>query len=108
MVSRATTIANANIQCPNILKEGELEADSPVIKESLITAADGKRYNTRHYNLQAIIAVGFKVNNPRAVQFRKWAAQIVKDYTIQGWTMDVERLKSGHRFTEDYFSASWS
>jgi hypothetical protein len=56
-----------------------------------------------HYSLQAIIAVGFKVNHPRAVQFRKWAGQIVKDYTIQGWTMDVERLKKGHRFTNEFF-----
>lgn len=67
--------------------------EAAVIKKYLITAADGKKYKTNHYNLQAIIAVGFKVNNERAVQFRKWAGQIVKDYTIQGWTMDVERLK---------------
>lgn len=60
-------------------------------------------HNTNHYNLQAIIAVGFKVNNDRAVQFRKWAGQIVKDYTIQGWTMDVERLKKGTLFTDAYF-----
>jgi hypothetical protein len=53
--------------------------------------------------LQAIIAVGFKVENPRAVQFRKWAGQIVKDYTIQGWAMDAERLKNGHMFTDEYF-----
>ena len=57
----------------------------------------------KHYNLQAIIAVGFKVNNDRAVRFRKWAGQIVKDYTIQGWTMDKERLKKGHMFTDEYF-----
>lgn len=50
-----------------------------------------------------IIAVGFKVNNQRAVQFRKWAGQIVKDHTIQGWTMDVEHLKKGHMFTDKYF-----
>ena len=57
-----------------------------------------------HYNLQMIIAVGFKVNNERAVQFRKWAGQIVKDYTIQGWVMDKERLKNfGTILTEDYF-----
>jgi len=68
-----------------------------------ITAADGKNYNTRHYNMQMTIAVGFKVNNERAVRFRKWAGQIVKDYTIQGWTMDVERLKKGHMFTDEYF-----
>ena len=50
-----------------------------------------------------IIAVGFKVNNERAVRFRKWSGQIVKDYTIQGWTMDKERLKKGHMFTDEYF-----
>ena len=56
-----------------------------------------------HYNLQMIIAMGFKVNNQRAAQFRKWAGQIVKDHTIQGWTMDVDRLKKGHMFTDEYF-----
>ncbi|HOQ80197.1 MAG TPA: RhuM family protein, partial [Candidatus Cloacimonadota bacterium] len=56
-----------------------------------------------HYNLQMIISVGFKVNNDRAVQFRKWAGQVVKNYTIQGWVMDKERLKKGHMFTDEYF-----
>lgn len=56
-----------------------------------------------HYNLQMIIAVGFKVNNDRVVRFRKWSGQIVKDHTIQGWTMDKERLKRGHMFTDEYF-----
>jgi hypothetical protein len=69
----------------------------------LITADDGKSYNTKHYSLQAIIAVGFKIENERAIQFRKWAGRIVKDYTIQGWTMDVDRIKNGHLFTDDYF-----
>ena len=59
--------------------------------------------DVKHYNLQLIISVGFKVNNDRAVQFRKWAGQIVKDYTIQGWTMDTDRLKKGHMFTDEYF-----
>ena len=65
------------------------------IKNYLTVQIEGSREITRsldHYNLQMIIAVGFKVNNPRAVQFRKWAGQIVKDYTIQGWVMDKERL----------------
>ena len=66
--------------------------------------ADGKQYNTNHYSLQAIIAVGFKVNNDRAVQFRKWANTIVKDYTIQGWAMDSDRLKNGGSvLTKEYF-----
>ena len=60
--------------------------------------------NTKHYNLQMIIAVGFKVNNERAVQFRKWANSIVKDYTIKGWVMDDERLKNGGSvLTTEYF-----
>lgn len=96
------SVSAINQHLKRLFDDGEIDPGA-VVKSYSITASDGKRYNTRHYNLQAIIAVGFKVNNPRAVQFRKWAAQIVKDYTIQGWTMDVERLKSGHRFTEDYF-----
>lgn len=91
-----------NQHLKRVFDDGEL-AETAVVKEYLITAADGKTYQTKHYNLQAIVAVGFKVNNPRAVQFRKWAGQIVKDYTIQGWTMDVERLKKGHRFTNEFF-----
>jgi len=86
----------------NIFSDGELGENS-AIRNFRITATDGKNYNTKHYNLQAIIAVGFKVNNERAIQFRKWAGQIVKDYTIQGWVMDVERIKKGHMFTDEYF-----
>lgn len=96
------TVAAINQHLKRVFSDGEL-VEAAVIKEYLTTAADGKSYLTKHYNLQAIIAVGFKVNNPRAVQFRKWAGQIVKDYTIQGWTMDVERLKKGHRFTNEFF-----
>jgi len=96
------TVAAINQHLKTVFDDGELDAVS-VIKKYLITAADGKQYKTMHYNLQAIIAVGFKINNDRAVQFRKWAGQIVKDYTIQGWTMDTERLKKGHMFTDEYF-----
>jgi hypothetical protein len=95
------TVQNIGQHIKKIFDDGEL-TDS-VIKNYFITAADGKDYDTKHYNLQAIIAVGFKVNNERAVQFRKWAGQIVKDYTIQGWAMDVERMKKGHMFTDEYF-----
>jgi len=91
-----------NQHLKRVFDDGELASGS-VIKDYLITASDGKTYSTKHYNLQAIIAVGFKVNNARAVQFRKWAGQIVKDHTIQGWTMDMERLKKGHLFTDAYF-----
>jgi len=88
------SVPNINQHLKTLHNDEELDENS-VIKNFLITAADGKSYDTKHYNLQAIIAVGFKIENQRAVQFRKWAAQIVKDYTIQGWTMDVERLKKG-------------
>ncbi len=77
-----------NYHLKKIFSDSELEEDS-VIRNFRITAKDGKNYNTRHYNLSAIIAVGFKIENERAVRFRKWANQIVKDYTLQGWTMDV-------------------
>lgn len=86
-----------------LFESGELQPES-VIKRCLITAADGKNYSTQHYSLQAIVAVGFKIENERAVQFRKWAGLIVKDYTIQGWAMDAERLKTGHLFTDQYFA----
>ncbi len=96
------SVSAVNQHLKTIFKDGELVENS-VIKKYLITATDGKKYNANHYNLQAIIAVGFKVNNERAVQFRKWSGQIVKDYTIQGWTMDKERIKKGHMFTDEYF-----
>ncbi len=79
------------------------EINDSVIKQYLITASDGKNYNATHYNLQSIISLGFKIENERAVQFRKWARQIVKDYTIQGWTMDSERLKKASQFDKTFF-----
>ncbi|MBQ9017248.1 virulence RhuM family protein [Candidatus Saccharibacteria bacterium] len=97
------SVAAINQHIKTIFSDRELSEDS-VIKNFLITAADGKQYNTKHYNLQMIIAVGFKVNNPRAVQFRKWANHIVKDYTIQGWAIDDERLKNGGTvLTQEYY-----
>ena len=96
------SVQNIGQHVKKVFEDGELLPDS-VIKKYFITAADGKDYDTMHYNLQAIIAVGFKVNNDHAVQFRKWAGQIVKNYTIQGWVMDVDRLKKGHMFTDEYF-----
>lgn len=98
------TVAAVNQHIKRIFDDGKLVPDS-VIKEYLITAAGGKNYKTKHYNLQMTIAVGFKVNNDRAVQFRKWSGQIVKDYTIQGWTMDKERLIKGHMFTDELEAA---
>ena len=97
------SVSAINQHLKTIFEDGELDKEA-VIKKYLITASDGKQYNTNHYNLQAIIAVGFKVNNDRAVQFRKWANAIVKDYTIQGWAMDSDRLKNGGSvLTKEYF-----
>ena len=94
-----------NEHIAKIYTDGELAEDATVRKFRIVQT-EGSRQVSRdlmHYNLQMIIAVGFKVNNDHAVQFRKWAGQIVKDYTIQGWVMDVDRLKKGHMFTDEYF-----
>ena len=95
-----------NQHIKQVYKDNELE-ESATIKKYLIVQKEGNRQISRevtHYNLQMIIAVGFKVNNERAVQFRKWANAIVKDFTIQGWVMDEERLKNGGTIlTKDYF-----
>ena len=82
-----------NYHLKKIFSDSELEENS-VIRNFRITAKDGKSYNTKHYNLSAIIAVGYKVNSERAVQFRKWAMGIIKEYTIKAYVMDDERLKN--------------
>src|SRR5690554_3611189 len=82
-----------NYHLKKIFSDSELQENS-VIRNFRITAQDGKNYNTQHYNLSAIIAVGYKVNSERAVQFRKWATQIVQEFTIKGFAMDDERLKN--------------
>lgn len=92
-----------NYHLKKIFEDRELAEDS-VIRNFRITASDGKSYNAKHYSLQAIIAVGFKVDNERAVQFRKWANQIVQEYTIKGFAMDDERIKQGGSIlSEEYF-----
>lgn len=92
-----------NYHIKKIFEDSELEEDS-VIRNFRITATDGKSYDTKHYNLQMIIAVGFKVNSERAVQFRKWVNNIAKEYTIKGFAMDDERLKNdGSILTKKYF-----
>ena len=92
-----------NYHIKKIFEDSELQEDS-VIRKFRITAPDGKSYNTNHYSLEMIIAVGFKVNSERAVQFRKWVNQIAKDYTIKGWVIDDERLKNGGSvLTTEYF-----
>jgi hypothetical protein len=82
-----------NYHLKKIFADNELQENS-VIRNFRITAADGKTYDTRHYNLSAIIAVGYKVNSERAVQFRKWATGIIESFTIKGYAMDDERLKN--------------
>ena len=89
-------VRTVNEHLKKIFTDTEVKEDS-VIRKFRITAADGKGYNTQHYNLPAIIAVGYKVNSERAVQFRKWATVIIKDYTIKGYAMDDERLKTTAR-----------
>lgn len=100
------SVAAINQHIKKIYMDKELEPDS-TIKKYLIVQQEGNRKvsrNTEHYNLQMIIAVGFKVNNTRAVQFRKWANEIVKNFTIKGWVMDEERLKEGGTIlTDKYF-----
>lgn len=95
-------INTINYHIKKIFEDGELKEDS-VIRNFRITANDGKNYITKHYNLEMAIAVGFKVNSERAVQFRKWLNKIAKDYTIKGWVMDDERLKRGSYLTDKYF-----
>jgi len=96
-------VRTVNYHVKKIVADSELDHGS-VIRKFRITAADGKNYDAMHYGLQMTIAVGFKVNSERAVQFRKWVNKIAKDYTIQGWVMDEERLKNGGSvLTQDYF-----
>ena len=98
-------VRTINEHIKKIYSDSELEEDS-TIRNFRIVQTEGSRQvtrDTKHYNLQMIIAVGFKVNSERAVQFRKWVNQIAKDYTIKGWVMDDDRLKRGTYLTEKYF-----
>ena len=98
-------VRTINEHIKKIYSDSELEEDA-TIRNFRIVQTEGSRQvtrDTKHYSLQMIIAVGFKVNSERAVQFRKWVNQIAKDYTIKGWVMDDERLKRGTYLTEKYF-----
>ena len=99
------SLPTVNEHIKKIYHDDELDEASTIRKFRIVQNEGGRQVGREltHYNLQIIIAVGFKVNNDRAVRFRKWAGQIVKDYTIQGWTMDKERLIKGHMFTDEYF-----
>jgi len=94
------TVANANIHIRKILAEGELPADS-VIKQDLIPAADGKRYRTKLYRLEMVLAVGYRVRSARGTQFRQWATAHLSEYLVKGFVMDDERLKNPGGW--DYF-----
>jgi len=96
-------VRTINYHLKKIFRDSELQ-EGAVIRNFRITAADGKNYNTKHYKLPAIIAVGYKVNSERAVQFRKWATTVIEEYTIKAYVMDDERIKSGGSvLTDQYF-----
>ena len=97
-----TTRNNITMHLTNIFNN-ELNKDS-VCKDFLHTASDGKNYKTKYYNLDVIIAVGFKINSERAIEFRLWAISILKQYSIKGYVLDKERLKNGTFLNENYFN----
>jgi hypothetical protein len=94
---------NVSLHLKNIFESGELTADSAT-EEFSVAASDGKKYKTKHYNLDAIIAVGYRVNSRKATHFRIWATERLKEYIIKGFIMDDERLKNPNTiFGKDYF-----
>lgn len=93
---------NICLHLKNIFKSGEL-SESSVTEESSATAADGKTYKMKFYNLDAIISVGYRINSVRATQFRQWATQVLKTFAIQGYVLDKSRLENGQIFDEEYF-----
>lgn len=97
-----TTRNNITMHLTNIFNN-ELNKDS-VCKDFLHTASDGKNYKTKYYNLDVIIAVGFKINSERAIEFRLWAISILKQYSVKGYVLDKERLKNGTFLNENYFN----
>lgn len=95
---------NISLHLKNIFSDGELNSDS-VTEEFSVTASDGKNYRTKHYNLDAIIAVGYRINTKRATAFRQWATNILRDYAIRGYIIDKERMKNGLFFNQNYFNS---
>jgi hypothetical protein len=93
---------NISLHLKNIFKENELDERS-VTEEFSVTATDGKTYKTKHYNLDAIIAVGYRINSIRATQFRQWATSVLRDYAIRGYIIDKKRMENGTFLNEDYF-----
>ena len=95
---------NISLHLKHIFQEGELEENSATEYFSA-TASDGKNYRTKFYNLDAIIAVGYRINSKRATAFRRWATNVLRDYTIRGYIIDRERMKNGTFFNNDYFNS---
>lgn len=95
-------IPTINEHLKNIFQTGELKEES-VVREFLITAKDGKNYKIKHYNLEGIISIGFRVNSNTAVDFRRWANQVLKKFTIRGYVLDDVRLKNGAYLSKKYF-----
>ena len=96
------TTDNISLHLKNIFTDGELDKDSVTEKFS-VTAADGKNYQTQHYNLDAIIAVGYRVNSKKATRFRQWATKTLKEYIQKGFVLNDEMMKNGRPFGKDYF-----
>ena len=98
----SVSVPTINEHLKNIFESNELQKDS-VIRKFLITAPDGKKYNTLFYNLDAIISVGYRVNSKRATQFRQWATHVLREFAIKGYILDKKRLENGTFLGEDYF-----
>ena len=96
------SVDNISLHLKNIFKEEEL-GEKSVVEDFSVTASDGKKYKTKHYNLDAIIAVGYRVNSLRATQFRQWATKVLKEFAIKGFVLDKERLKNEGYLGQNYF-----
>lgn len=96
------SVDNISLHLKNIFKEKELNENS-VVEESSITASDGKKYKTKIYNLDAIIAVGYRINSKKATEFRIWATKILKEYMIKGFALNDERFIRGNKYDTKYF-----
>jgi len=97
-----STKQNVSLHIRNIFDDRELDEES-VVKEYLTTASDGKKYRTKFFNLDMILAIGYRVRSPRGTQFRKWATERLREYLIKGFVMDDERLREGRNIGADYF-----
>lgn len=96
------SVATVNEHLKNIFKTNELE-ENLVIRKFLITANDGKNYNTKHYNLEVIISLGYRINSKKGTEFRRWATQVLKTFTARGYVLDSERLKNGSYLNPQYY-----